>query len=288
MTPLRQRLIEDLQLRGMSARTPERYVRAVRQLAEHYHPSPDCLTEEDLRQYFLSLNNVQHASRRATTIALCGSKVFSDYTLPSPWPTLTCVRPPHEHKLPTILSIEDVRTILQQVRFPRDRIGLSTIYACGLRLQEGTPFQVPDSARARMVVHVRCGTGAQDRSVPFAPQTLTALRTSWQTPRQPLWLLPAPGRGGIGMATASTPRPRHSVQDALRAARKASGLRKRAAGHPLRHSSAPPLLEAGVHLRLLQEYVGHHAPTTTALSTPLTATAATMARETLPALLADL
>jgi integrase/recombinase XerD len=76
MTPLRQRMIEDLQLRGLSARTQERYVRAVRQLADHYHTSPDRITEEALRDSFLSLKNDTHASRAASPIALCGIKFF--------------------------------------------------------------------------------------------------------------------------------------------------------------------------------------------------------------------
>src|SRR5207237_3307661 len=89
MTPLRQRMIEDLQLRGLSARTQEMYVRAVRQLADHYHKSPDRITEEERRDSFLSLKNVKHYSRAASTIALCGSKLLSEHTLKPPWPTLT-------------------------------------------------------------------------------------------------------------------------------------------------------------------------------------------------------
>src|SRR5882672_7672889 len=113
MTPLRQRMIEDLQLRGLSERTQERYVRAVRQLAEHYHKSPEWITEEELRDYFLSVKNVKHYSRSASTIALCGITFFYKPTLTREWTTLTFVRPPQEHKLPVILSLEEVRTILQ-------------------------------------------------------------------------------------------------------------------------------------------------------------------------------
>ncbi len=96
------------------------------------------------------------------------------------------MRPPQEHKLPVILSLEDVRTILQCVRFPRYRVCLSTIDACGLLLQEGTHLQVPDSDSARMVVHVRDGKGAKDRSVPLPQQTLELLRHSWTTHRHPV------------------------------------------------------------------------------------------------------
>ena len=132
-----------------------------------------------------------------------------------------------------------------------------------------------------MLVHVRHGTGAKDRSVPLPQRTVAILRQSWKTQRHPVWLFPAPGRGGIGMTTASTPMPRTSVQDAFRAALQPSGITKRASVHPLRHSSATPLLEAGVHLRLIQGYVGPNAPTTTARSPPLTAKADILAREAL-------
>ena len=285
MTPLRQRLIEDLQLRGLSERTQEMYVRAVRHRAEHDHQSPERITEEERRDSFLDVKHVKHSSRRTSTIALCGIKCFYAHTRKRAWTTLTFVRPPQEHKLPVILRLEDVRTILQCVRLPRYRVCLSTLYACGLRLQEGTHLQVPDIARARMVVHVRCGTGAKDRSVPLPPRTLVLLRQSWKTHRHPLWLFPAPGRGGPGLSTATAPMPRNRVQDALRAALTERGIKQRASVHTLRHSYATHLLEAGVHLRIIQESWGHHAPPTTALSTPLTITADAMARAALRGLL---
>jgi integrase/recombinase XerD len=127
MTPLRQRMIEDLQLRGLAERTQEMDVRAVRQLADYDHKSPDQITEEELRDYFLYLKNVKHYSRAASTIALCGIKFFYEHTLKRAWTTLTFVRPPREHKLPVILSREAVHAILQCVRLPRYHACLRTI-----------------------------------------------------------------------------------------------------------------------------------------------------------------
>ena len=144
MTPLRQRMLEDLQLRGLSERTQELYVNAVRQLAEHYHKSPDRITEEELRDYFLSLKNVRHYSRSASTIALCGLTFFYEHTLQRDWSTLSFVRAPQGKTLPVILSPQEVRLVLQHVKLMRYRACLTTIYACGLRLQEGTRLQVPD------------------------------------------------------------------------------------------------------------------------------------------------
>jgi integrase/recombinase XerD len=273
MTPLRQRMIEDLQLRGLSARTQEIYVRAVRQLAEHYHKSPDCITEEELRDYFLYLKNVKHYSRSASTIALCGIKFFFDHTLNRDWTTLSFVRAPREKKLPVILSLEEVRRLLACVRLPRYRVCLSTIYACGLRLQEGTHLQVRDIDSARMLVHVRHGKGGKDRYVPLPQRTLERLRQYWVTPRHPIVIFPAPGRGGISLSTATAPMPRSRVQGAFREALQDRGIHQQASVHTLRHSWATHLLEAGVNLRLIQAYLGHNSPTTTSVYTHLTARA---------------
>src|SRR5919108_2643043 len=102
VTELRRRMIEDLQLAGMSERTQEMYVRAVRQLAQHYKKSPDKITEEELRQYFLHIKNVKQWSRTGITIALCGIKFFYEHTLKSQWPIFHVVRPHAEKKLPVI------------------------------------------------------------------------------------------------------------------------------------------------------------------------------------------
>lgn len=190
------------------------------------------------------------------------------------------MRAPRETKLPVLLSVEEVHTLLAHLQLLRSRACLTTISSCGLRLHEGTHLHVPDSDSARMFV--RHGTGAKNRDVPLPPRTLELLRPYWKTHRHPLWLFPAPGRGG-GMSTASTPMPRSSVQDAFRVAFTHRGHNTRASVHTLRHSAATPVLEAGVILRLIQDSVGHTTPTTTALSTPRTVTADALARQALTA-----
>ncbi len=126
MTELRKRP-ESLQLQGYSERTQEAYVRAVRQLAQHYHKSPDLITEGELRQYFLYIKNVKNYSRASSTIAICGIKFFYEKTLNREFTTLKLVRAPREKKLPVILSVEEVLAILGRVRLPRYRLCLSTI-----------------------------------------------------------------------------------------------------------------------------------------------------------------
>lgn len=270
MTELRKKMIECLQLRGFSERTQEAYTRAVRQLAEHYHKSPDLITEEELRQYFLYIINVKRYSRNTTTIALCGIRFFFEQTLNRNWNLFGIVRPAPEHKLPVILSLEEVREILNRVRILRYRICLSTIYACGLRLQEGIRLAVPDIDSARMMIHVRHGKGNKDRYVPLPQRTLELLRDYWSTHRNPVLIFPAEGRDHINLSKATEPMSKSSVQDAFRAALKQSGINKRASVHTLRHSWATHLLEAGVNLRLIQEYLGHSSPATTSVYTHLT------------------
>lgn len=168
MTPLRRRMLADLPRRGLSERTQEMSVRAVRPLAEPYHTSPDRLTAEALRDDCLSRNNVTHDSRRATTSALCGRQFCSTHTWRRDWTTLTGVRPPREKPLPVLLSPAAGRTLLACVRRPRDRVCLATLSSGGLRLHAGTPRQVSALDAARLRIHVRQGKGAKDRDCPPA------------------------------------------------------------------------------------------------------------------------
>jgi len=288
MTDLQKRMIESLQLRGMSERTQEAYVRAVRQLAQHYHKSPDLVTEEELRQYFLYIKNVKNYARATTTIALCGIKFFVEWTLGRKWTLFELVRPPREKKLPTILSVEEARKILGCIRLPGYRVCLSTIYSCGLRLQEGTHLQVADIDSGRMVVHVRHGKGAKDRYVPLPQHTLEMLREYWKTHRNPELLFPAEGRNHIELSKSTEPMSKSSVQGAFRRALIKSGVNKRASVHTLRHSWATALLEAGVNLRLIQEWLGHNSPTTTSVYTHLTARAEQLGAEVINRVMTDL
>lgn len=278
MTELRKRMIESLQLRGLSERTQEAYVRAVRQLADHYHKSPDLITDEELRQYFLHIKNVKKYSRASSTIAICGIKFFYEKTLGREFTTLKLVRAQREKKLPVILSVEEVLAILGRVRLPRYRVCLSTIYSCGLRLQEGTYIQVRDIDSTRGMLHVRHGKGGKDRYVPLPERTLEMLRDYWRTHRNRVWIFPSEGKDHIALKDATEPMHKSSVQDAFRAALKRTKINKTASVHTLRHSWATHLLEAGVNLRLIQEYLGHSSPQTTSIYTHLTARAEELGR----------
>ena len=267
MTALRQRMLEDLRLRGFALRTQEAYLGAVRQLAAHYRKPPDQISEEELRQYFLYLQEVKRVAPSTFTIALTGLKFFFEHSLHRHWPTFALVRPPRERKLPVVLSIPEVQQILGCLRQPRYRICLSTIYACGLRLQEGVHLQVGAIDAERQLLHVRQGKGNKDRSVPLPPHLLEMLREYWRTHRHPVWLFPSPHQT---IVRRDLPMDVSGVQRAFRAALAESGVTKPATVHTLRHSWATHLLEAGLNLRVIQHYLGHASPTTTALYTHLT------------------
>jgi site-specific recombinase XerD len=282
-------MIEDMQLRGLSARTQECYVAAVRQLAAHHHRSPDQLSEEDLRQYFLYLTNEKKVARATATIALCGIKFLFEHTLKRDWTTLRFVRPARERKLPVVLSREEVRRILAAVRIPVYRMCLTTIYACGLRLLEGAHLQVSDVDGGRMVLHIH-GKGKTDRYVPLPEPTLHMLREYWRTHRSQVWLFPAPTRHGLrhSLAHNGGPVTRSSLQSAFRRALHRSGIAKRAHVHSLRHSYATHLLEAGVNLRIIQEALGHRSARTTQIYTHLTREVRATLTDPLNALMNDL
>jgi len=260
-------MIEDMQLRGLSKKTQESYLRSVRQLAEHYHKAPDQISEEELRQYFLYLKNVRKVSHSSCTVALCGIKFFYERTLRREWPTLELVRSPREKKLPVVLSVEEVGQILGCVRRMKYRVCLGTLYSCGLRLKEGLHLQVGDIDSDRLQIHVRHGKGGKDRYVPLPERTLKMLRQYWVTHRHPEWLFPASNYRGW---MATEPMNPSGVQKAFRAACKESGIQKHATVHTLRHSWATHMLEAGVNLRVIQAYLGHSSPNTTAIYTHLT------------------
>jgi integrase/recombinase XerD len=269
MTPLRQRMLDDMQLRGLSPKTQRCYIHAVQQFAIHFHKPPDQITEEELRQYFLYLSIEKRVSPSTVTIALCAIKFLFERTLQRSWPTFDLIRPPQQRKLPAVLSLDEVHHLLGSVRLPQYRACLTTIYAAGLRLGEGVQLRVPQIDSARMLIHVQGGKGAKDRYVPLSPQLLTLLRTHWASHRHPVWLFPTRRRAPAQLRATHPLTPR-SVEAALTATVRECGFHKHVTVHTLRHSWATHLLEAGVNLRLIQTWLGHSSPTTTALYTHLT------------------
>jgi len=262
MSALRQKMIEDMQLKGLAVRTQEAYVNAVLQLSRRFKKSPDNIAEEELREYFLYLKNEKQVADSTFSIALCGIKFFYEQTLKKEWHTLQLVRPERKKKLPVVFSTEEVKRVLDCVHRFEYQVCLKTIYACGLRLLEGTRLRVTAIDSDRQLLHVVQGKGGKDRYVPLPDHTLRLLRHLWVTHRHPTWMFPA--RNGLEAIHES------GIQKAFRAAFRESGVPKAASVHTLRHSYATHLLEAGVDLRIIQTYLGHASPATTAIYTHLT------------------
>lgn len=282
MSVLRERMIGDMQLRGLAERTQDAYLLAVRQLAEYYRRPPDQLGEEELRRYFLYLKNEKGVARNTMTLALCGIKFFYERTLGREWKIFELVRPAKEEKLPVVLSIGEVGRILKCVHRERYRVCLGLIYACGLRLLEGVQLRVKDIDGERKQVQVRGGKGNKDRYIPMPEVTLEMLRRYWLKHRNWEWMFPAPNEMREGPMDSS------GVQRAFRGAVEESGVNKEASVHTLRHSYATHLLEAGVNLRMIQMYLGHKSLSTTAIYLHLTEGSQAQSEETINQMLREI
>jgi integrase/recombinase XerD len=258
MTDWYQKSINALCLNGKAERTQEAYTRAVRMLSEFYGKRPDEISEGELEAYFLHRRNVDHWSANTMRICYCGIRFFFVQVLQRHWHLFDILRAKSESRLPAVLSREEVRSVLGCVRTSHNHAFLSTVYACGLRLQEALHLEVSDIDRDRMMIHVHRGKGAKDRLVPLPHAALGVLRSHWRTHRNPRLLFPAYGRDSRSAANATTPMAKSSVQGAFRAARIKAGITKRAVSvHTLRHCYATHLLEAGVNLRVIQKHMGH-------------------------------
>ena len=280
---------QDLKLLPLSPRTGQAYLACVRQLGEFFSKSPDLVSPEQIRQYCLHLKFEKKVARQTSTQAICAIKLFWEKTLQRRWPEeLELVRPNPQFKLPVVLSASEVRRILATVPALDHRACLATIYSCGLRLGEALRLEIRDVDADRMLLHIRAGKGNRDRYVPLPQRTLILLRQHWKTHHHPTLLFPGKGHNGLGASTATEPMCRSTLQRAFRLALKASGVKKHAHIHSLRHSYATHLLEQGENLRQIQVNLGHKSPVVTALYTHLTSLCKTQHQKRLDDFMADL
>lgn len=266
-----QRMVATLQLNGKGERTQQAYTRSVRMLSQFYDKTPDLVSEQELQEYFLQRKNVNHWSPKTMRICYCGIRFFYVNVLERNWHILSILRAQNEHRLPAVLSVEEVRSVLAHIKTFHNYAYLSTVYSCGLRLDEGLHLEVCDIDSQRMMIHVHRGKGAKDRYVPLPHSTLGLLRRYWVTHRHARLVFPALGRSGTGAKEALNPMAKSSVQGAFRHAKWDAGVRKKGVSiHTLRHCYATHLLEAGVNLRIIQRYLGHAQLETTMLYLHLT------------------
>jgi integrase/recombinase XerD len=265
MTPLRQRMIEDMTLRNYADKTIEIYVERVATFAKHFGKSPERLDADDVRTYLLFLIQEKHASWSYYGQAICALRFLYRITLGKDWVVEGVASPRKGQKLPVVLSPDEVAQFFEGITSLKHRAILMTAYAAGLRISEVVALRVADIDSRRMTIRIRQGKSRKDRDVMLSPRLLVVLREYWKIARPTDWLFPGdvPGR----------PITDGSVQRiCVRAARDA-GLGKHVTVHTLRHSFATHLLEGGTDLRTIQVLLGHRSLRTTAVYTHVSAVA---------------
>jgi integrase/recombinase XerD len=259
MTPLRQRMIEDLRIRNYSPHTIEIYIRLVARFAKHFGCSPERLGPEHVRQYQLLLleDKTSWSLFNQTVGAL---RFCYRVTLKTSWPLEQLPYGKRPKRLPCVLSQQEVVQLLKAAPGPRNRIALTTAYATGVRVSELVALRAEDIDSARMLIHVRQGKGNKERLVPLSNTLLAGLRDYWR------WARP---KGGWLFPGQSPDKPInvHTIQKACLNARRAAGLKKPVTMHTMRHSFATHLLEAGTDIRTVQALLGHSSLSTTAIYT---------------------
>ena len=259
MTPLRQRMIEDMELRNLSPKTIKLYVNNVSRFARYFGKSPEVLGPEAIRTYLLYLVQDRQVAWGTYKQALAALRFLYRNTLHRGdiVQDVRCPRP--ERHLPEVLSFDEVRRFFQAVHSFKHRTILMTAYAAGLRISEAVRLRVCDIDSQRMVIRVVQGKRNKDRYTLLSPLLLQMLRHYWWAARPVDWLFLGPSR--IKPITVST------VQRVCRDACNEAGLDKDVTPHMLRHSFATHLLEAGTELRVIQELLGHASQRTTAIYT---------------------
>ncbi len=280
MTPLRRRMIQDMQLHGLAVSTQRTYVEAVKNFAKHYNRSPEQLGEEDIRRFFRYLTDTRHLAKSTIRTYLFALKFLYQKTLRYDWPVLNLLRIPTHKKLPVVLSRQEVRSLLAHIRRPAARLSSLMMYSCGLRVSEAVHLRAQQIDSRRMVVCVRSGKGRKDRYVPLPRRTLELLRLYWREHRPGYWLFPS--------QDPSRPIHRGRVLKCIKAAVPHAGLAKNVSCHTLRHSYATHLLEQGVELRVIQGILGHRSPRTTVLYVHLTQSTMKVVHDSINDLVGDI
>lgn len=255
-TPLRQRMIDEMTLRGMSPRTQESYVGAVMGLAKYYRRAPDQLTIEEVRNYLLHIERDRRLSWNTLNVTVSGLRFFYFKTLK--WELTRMDIPPRKKasRLPEVLSAEEVERLLAAVDNVKHRAALMTAYAAGLRLSEVIHLRVGDIDSSRMTIRVEQGKGRKDRYTLLSPRLRDELRTYWRQ---------CPSRGYLFFGqNPDKPLNPTALQKAYNRAKERAGIGKSGGFHTLRHCFATHLLEAGVDVRTLQMLLGHGHLSTTA------------------------
>jgi site-specific recombinase XerD len=258
MTPLRQRMIQDLRIRNYSPRTIERYTECVSAFARHFGKSPAELGTEDVRTYQHFLVETKHASWAVFNQTVCALRFLYGTTLGQPGQIEHIPFARQPKKLPVVLSREELARFFHAIPNIKQRMVLMTMYAAGLRLLEALQLKVADVDGGRHCIRVVQGKGQKDRYTLLAPTLLEELRDYWKATRPDSdWLFPG-GRPGQPLTPTA-------IQRTCAPARERAGIPKPVTTHTMRHCFATHLLESGTNLRTIQQLLGHRSLESTAV-----------------------
>ena len=257
MSPLRRRMIEDMQIRNLAPHTQRAYVEQVVRFARHFRKSPEHLGPAEIRAYQLYLANDRHLAASSIVVTVSALRFFYTVTLKRPWVVEDDIPTGRQaKKLPVVLSQDEVARLLGAVDNLKHRVILTVCYATGLRISEAVCLRPAAIDSQRMVIRVEQGKGRKDRYVMLPPKLLDMLRDYWKRTHPGEWLFPGdpPGK----------PISPHTIGHTCRQVRQRCGIGKPVTPHSLRHAFAVHLLEAGTDLRTIQLLLGHRSLSTTA------------------------
>ena len=257
MTPLRQRMTEDMQVRNLALNTQASYLQQVSLFARYFNKSPEALGPEEIRTYQVYLTNERRLAPGSVLIATAALRFLYRVSLKKDWTFEDAIPAPKKpQKLPVVLSPEEVLHFLSCVSGTMHRAILTTCYAAGLRISEVVRLKPTNIDSQRMVIRVEQGKGQKDRYVMLSPKLLEILRGWWRVSKPRQWLFPSdlPARHIS----------KDAVEQACQKARRISGIRKPITPHSLRHGFAVHLLESGTDVRTIQLLLGHRSLATTA------------------------
>lgn len=256
MTPLRQRMLEDMQVRNLSEHTQRCYLEQVARFALFFRRSPEQLGPDEIRDYQVHLATDRKVAPASLSVIAAALRFIYKVTLRREWVELEIPRPRLPFQLPVILSPEEVAHFFESIASLKQRTILMTAYSAGLRISEATRLKITDIDSQRMMIRVNQGKGQKDRYVMLSPRLLESLRVYWKKVRPTEWLFP----GDIPGQPIGT----HAVQRACQKAHRVSGIKKPITPHSMRHCFAAHLLELGTDVRRIQLLMGHRSLATTA------------------------
>ena len=251
MTPLRQRMINDMTVRGFAENTKRSYLTSVTGLARHYRRSPDQISAQEVQHYLIYLHEQRGLSWKSCNCVRHGVRFLYRITLGVPDPHFYLPGAKTPSTLPEILNHDELVRLFTVTTNPKHRALLMTAYAAGLRASELGRLRVSDIDSKRMCLRVDQGKGNKDRYVPLSPRLLEQLREYWRRKRPEPWLFPN--------ELLARPLSRDGAGYIYHRAKKKAGIRKAGGIHTLRHCYATDLLEAGVELPVIQRRLGHNS-----------------------------